>query len=464
MFHKKGYRFLLSSLILLSIIYVLSILKVSKDTLIVTNFGAEFLSTIKLYGVLPSAFLFTLLYTKLTNYFTRIQVFHLLNWIFVIFFVAFGVIIYPNASHLHLDFKEWAIKLPFLKYHIIMLSNWSYSLFYICSELWGSVMVLLMFWQLMNQIYKFDEARRIYPLLNLLGQIGAMISGLILAVITLPRFSSSWDICLKYICISTIFSGAMISLNLHILSSYVVGKEIINGADRRVKEKLTMIDSFKYVFRSKHIMCIGFIMMCYGASMNMNEMVWKKYSSILYPDFLKYCHFNAKVQIIMSIITIIVSVLGSYTLPKISWRFGALITPLSMIITGVPFFITVIYYSLLNDDACYNILVFTVYLGAVQNIIVRSTKYSFFEPTKEMVFILLDDELKSKGKGVVDIMGERFGKASSSAVQWFMLSFIFGSTLITLSPYLFIVFLVIMIVWTISVFILAKEMRVKSDI
>jgi AAA family ATP:ADP antiporter len=193
-------------------------------------------------------------------------------------------------------------------------------------------------------------------------------------------------------------------------------------------------------------------------------MVWKKHLSILYSDSLNYCHFLAKVQIVISITTIIASVLGAYILPKISWSVGAIVTPLSMIVTGIPLFITVIYYNTLEYDLWYSILLLSVYLGAIQNILVRSAKYSFFEPTKEMAYIPLDEELKSKGKGVVDIVGERFGKASSSAVQWLMLSFISGSTLITLTPYLFIVFLIVMGAWMVLVFVLGKEMRIKANI
>ncbi len=87
----------------------------------------------------------------------------------------------------------------------------------------------------------------------------------------------------------------------------------------------------------------------------------------------------------------------------------------------------------------------------------KATKYAFFEPTKEMVYIPLDEELKSKGKGVADMMGERFGKASGSAIQWNMLSFIIGSNLVTIAPYLFIIFLVITSIWIFSVFSLSKE-------
>jgi ATP/ADP translocase len=36
-----------------------------------------------------------------------------------------------------------------LKYSLSLLYNWSYSLFYIISELWGSVGVSVLFWQVL---------------------------------------------------------------------------------------------------------------------------------------------------------------------------------------------------------------------------------------------------------------------------------------------------------------------------
>ena len=80
-------KFIISSFVMLFTLYVLSILKGAKDTLIVIELGAELISTIKLYGVLPFAVMFTLTYIKLANVFTRLQIYHLLNFCFISFFV-----------------------------------------------------------------------------------------------------------------------------------------------------------------------------------------------------------------------------------------------------------------------------------------------------------------------------------------------------------------------------------------
>lgn len=304
-------KFLSLSLMMVLTLYIYSILRITKDSLIIAELGAELISTLKLFGVLPCAVLMMLFYTKVIDYLTRVSSYHILNAIFVSFFLTFSFILYPNANLIHYDFSDLAETTPGLKYKLIMIGNWSFSLFYIMSELWGSMMLSLMFWQLANQVNTIEEAKRFYPLFGFIAQIGLLASGLLMALFSHPWYVSHWQNTLHYVCLSVLIAGILLSAALYYLGRFVVGNDVINGAMAKKKAKLGLIKSLKYVFSSKYIGLITLLILCYGISINLVEGVWKKQVGTLYSTALGISTFNSTVQIYTAVGTFISMLLGS---------------------------------------------------------------------------------------------------------------------------------------------------------
>lgn len=458
-------KFLLTSFMMVLTLYVYSIVRNAKDAIIISNVGAELISTLKLFGVLPFAILFMILYTKLLDYLSRIATYHVVNSTFIIFFVLFDLVLYPNVSKIHLDLSHIYATVPAFKYFLIMIENWSFSLFYIMSELWGSMMLSLLFWQLANQIYSVSDAKRFYSLFGFIGQIGLFSAGSLMILFT--KNNSSWQTSLHYITSSIVISGVLLSISLYILGTHLVGNEVINGAQSKSKKKKPgLIQSLKYVFSSKYIGLIALLIICYGVSINLVEGVWKKLIQIVYPDPKDISNFGGKVQMYTAVATFAAMLASSFVLRIFTWRTAAIITPIIILLTGVPFFVFVSYkewFANHFNETATTILFFAVLFGAAQNVLSKAIKYSFFDPTKEMAYIPLDDELKAKGKAAADVIGGRLGKSGGAIIQWSMLSFIAGSTLVSLAPVIAGIFLLIMCIWFVAVFKLYKEFKIKTS-
>ena len=462
-------KFILTSLMMVATIYIYSILRGAKDVLIVNAVGAELISTLKLYGVLPSAILLVMVYTKLVDGFTRIQLYYMLNGFFMLFFILFATVLYPNASTLHPDLSSLSNSFPILKYIIVMLNNWTYSLFYIMSELWGSMMISLMFFQFANQIYTIDEAKRVYPLFGFVGQFGLFAAGGLLKYVTAINLDpNDWQVSINYITTSVIFAGALLSFSIWYISTFEVSKDVINGTTKKKKKKVKMglLESLKYIMSSKYIGLITLLILCYGVSINLVEGVWKKTASIMYSDNNSYSLFMGDVQQWTAIASFVAMLCASYVLKLVSWRTAAIVTPIMILATGAIFFLFSIYQE---DFATVSMEMFgattlavAVVAGTLQNVLSKAAKYSFFDPTKEMAYIPLDEDLKAKGKAAADVIGGRLGKSGGAIIQWVMLSFIAGSTLTSLAPNMFVIFLIIMVIWVYAAFTLSVEFNKKN--
>lgn len=464
-------KFLTTALMLMLVVYVYSILRASKDAMIITLTSAELISTLKLYGTLPSAILFMLLYTKLVDMFTRIQLFHIINWFFISFFVLFAFVLFPNADKIHPDLNNLIGSMPYCKYAIIMISKWSFSLYYILSELWGSVMLSLLFWQLANQITLLAEAKRFYPLFGFMAQAGLYSSGGLMRWFTKEASSSGWNVSMIYIAISVLIAGIALSTAITVLSN-AVGSDLINGkvslTSKAPKKKVKMgfIEGLKYVMSSKYIGLIALLIICYGVSINLVEGVWKKSLAIVYPDTAVLAAYMGTIQQWTAILTAVAMLCGSFVLRLMRWSTAALLTPIVTLITGVSFFLFVVFRE--NFENVITTLGVTsmflaAFFGSAQNVLSKSTKYAFFDATKEMSYIPLDEELKSKGKAAADVIGGRLGKSGGAVIQWVFVQVLFlNSSLIELAPYLFVIFTIVAIIWIIAVFALSKEFAIKS--
>lgn len=72
-----------------------------------------------------------------------------------------------------------------------MLRNWTYTLFFCMSELWGDVCMGLLFWGLANETTHLTDAPTLYPLFGLGANLAQAMAGLVLKVCVSGCLTSS---------------------------------------------------------------------------------------------------------------------------------------------------------------------------------------------------------------------------------------------------------------------------------
>lgn len=478
-------KFLPLGLIMFCILFNYTLLRDTKDTLIVNSAGAGAITFLKLYCVTPMAILFVVLYAKLSNVLSRENVFYAVITPFLVFFGIFAFIIYPNLAVLHPS-KEWieqtTAHYPALSGFINIVGYWAYSLFYVLAEIWGSAMIALMFWQFANQIVRMSESKRFYGLFTVIGNLALIFSGQCVKFCSqdIKNFYTGenvWQISLYLMMTSVVLMGifAMIIyrwMHVKVLTDPRYYDEAAqSGKAKKKKAKPGLKESLKIIINSPELGLIAILIMAYGVTINLVEVQWKGQLGIYFAgDKGAYNAFMGNFSTISGIVTILFGwLIGSNILRILSWFKAAVITPAFILLGGGAFFCFILsadisffkgfVASMLNLFSTTPVAA-AAFIGAGIVLLSKAVKYSLFDPTKEMAYIPLDEELKTKGKAAVDVIGGRAGKAGGAFVQSTLLILFATSNVVAIAPIAFVVFTVVCLLWVFSV----KVLSVKVDI
>ncbi|XP_074563804.1 plastidic ATP/ADP-transporter-like [Curcuma longa] len=442
------------------ILFNYTILRDTKDVLVVTAKGssAEIIPFLKTWVNLPLAIGFMLLYTKLSNVLSKEALFYTVIFPFIAFFGAFAFLLYPLRDAIHptaLADRLLAALGPSFLGPVAILRIWSFCLFYVMAELWGSVVISVLFWGFANQITTVAEAKEFYPLFGLGANIALIFSGR-----TVKYFSNlrknlgpgvdGWAISLKGMMSIVVLLGFVISGIYWGVNKFVVNDPSLPRSNRKKKEKpkLGMNESLKVLLSSRYVRDLATLVVAYGISINLVEVTWKSKLKAQFPSPNEYSSFMGDFSTATGIATFTMMLVGRWILRKFGWGVAAMITPTVLLLTGVGFFSLILFgepLAPLLGSIGITPLLAAVYVGALQNIFSKSAKYSLFDPCKEMAYIPLDEEMKVKGKAAIDVVCNPLGKSGGALIQQFMI-LTFGS-LANSTPYLGGILLVIVLAW-----------------
>lgn len=477
--HHELKKFIPMLLIFFLIFFSYNILRTMKDALVVTakSSGAEVIPFIKVWVMFPSAILMTFLFTRLTNKLTQEKVFYVMVSIFLVYFFIFAFFLYPARGYLHLD--SFADRMQNVmpagcKGFIAMFRNWTFTTFYVMSELWGSIVIFLLFWGFANQVTRLNEAKRFYGLFGIGLNISGIIAGQASVYFCRLPFNPSlhfgrdaWEQSMM-ILVGIVLASGLISMVLFrwLHTQVLTNEELEEKKDKVEKKKLSVRDSFAYLMRSPYLSLLALVVLSYNLVINLVEVVWKHQVKELYPNPAEYNLYMNQVTTVIGIIATLTAVfISGNSIRKYGWTFTAMLTPVVLLISSIAFFgcfflkeyDVASWISLLG----FSPLAVVVFMGSFQNIVSRAAKYTVFDATKEMAFIPLTQECKVKGKAAIDGVCSRLGKSGGSFIHQTLL--LFFSTIPACAPFVAGILIGVIAFWTVVTFVLGKKFNALSN-
>lgn len=467
------------------ITFVYNVLRCMKITLVVTSAGsgAEAIPFLKVWAVLPGAILITYVYTKLTHFLNREQVFYTMLSFFLGFFTLFLLVLYPNRELLELTVIADSLqgKLPEgLSGLISIIRHWPLTIFYVLSELWSTAVLSMLFWGFANEVTSVNEAKRFYSIFALAANFSAIFSGQSAQFLTLDEYNPylpfgtvAWEQSLALQLGVVLFIGVVIVLLFRWVNKTIAKqKQAISISETIVIEeppqKFSLLECFSYLVKSRYMLFITILVVAYNIVFNFADVLWIDQVKLRYPDASDFNAFTNQIATITgAFATLSALMLSGNVIRRYGWTVTAMITPLIWLVTSIGFFGCMLYesnvylsdllYALFSLPIANLVLIF----GAAQICLGRASKYSVFDETKEIAFVPLPREDQRKGKAVVDGIASRVGKSGGSIMIQFLL--VMCGNLASTIPYIAILFLVVITLWIIAVRGLGKMVKRSID-
>lgn len=353
------------------------ILRNLKETVIITNpeLGINAIPFIKTWLMLPIILLFVNAYVYLSRRFSQKTVTSIILSSILIYFLLFLFILYPHHAK----------------------SHWNLSLFYCIAEVWGTVVMMILFWGTCNRSTDLDEAKRFYsPILaisNLSGIAAAQTS------IYCSQNCESWDATLStltlFVCLITV---AILGL------FYCLPDSTQTEAP---KERISLISAIRYIAGNLKFRSLAFTIFAYYFCSGILELILKYQLLAIYPDANEFNDVLNQMTICVSIAsTLITTFVTGSMIRRFSWRVTALATPLLL---TLPLTALVVHYFFSASEAVVLAAVYAAYF-----MLSRMCKFTFFDLSKEIANVGFSPDEQIQSKSVLDGIIPKFAKTSES--------------------------------------------------
>ena len=278
------------------------------------------------------------------------------------------------------------------------------------AELWKIALLTILFWGLVNQYIPLESAKRYYAPLMLGGSIGTILAGPLISFCTSDFISQeSWGHSLILLMGALAIVSGFIAWLFAALWRSFSETAPLPQTDPEEEAPLSIWESVRVCFRSPYLLLLAWMTIADYVAYAFGELIFLDVLRQKFPDPRDYCDFMGKLSFWNGILTAISAlVITPYLLRRCRWVVASLVTPVCLLVTEGAFF-----FALWHPALSLQIEVL-VFLGSLLFCLVRSAKYTLFDTSKEISFVLLPPLEKMQGKLVVDGMCARLGRGSAS--------------------------------------------------
>ena len=411
-----------------------SVLRSMRNALVVADTGgsAAFIPYFELFGTFPASILLTWALSRLMRAFFPRFIFSMTLLFFLTFFIVFAFWIYPHREQIHtLLESKLGFLMDFSRFKVVF-THWPDMVFYIMSELWKVALLSVIFWGFLNQNLSLEEAKRFYPPLLLGTSVGTILAGPITVFCTslfswnhFSLSSQRWQHSLYLLTSCLLLCGLLTLVTFRFLfkksqaRKLTAVRETLNVSQKEPfsSKLLSLSSSLRYLMKSPFLSSLFLLVIAEYVCYALGELIFLETLKSKYPSPSDYCQYMGNLSFWMGIITAVSALLVTpHLLPTDRWSRNVLITPILMVTITFAFFFA-IYLGKLGWFPGSSPVMIAIVLGSVHFCIGRAAKYTLFDAIKELAFIPLNEEGQVKGKLIIDGIGSRLGRGTSSLLS-----------------------------------------------
>jgi len=179
------------------------------------------------------------------------------------------------------------------------------------------------------------------------------------------------------------------------------------------------------------------------------HLTWLSALQHQYPSPIEFMRFQAYLNYWTGILTFIIAIVGKKIVEVFGLSFAAKLTPMVTLIPGAVFYFSCTLFSYSLNPM---MILYATMIGSLQYVLVRASKYVLFDSTKERLYTFIkNEELKTKGKVVADVLGFKLGKAMGAFTLALPLIISPNQNYITIAPFTGIALVTVCYFWIRSI-------------